>query len=220
MDLESGLRNWAAEAPGLPDHDGGSVPEDALLHSPTRRVGLSGPETGEHVERWNTRQSAVIAALVASLIFVIAALSWFPRNKEQPIADSGIFTSDGNSVTRVTLGQLIEQQNCRWQIKPVSWEGTFGSGSAVLEQGAAELKFGSGTNLVLQAPCELKVTDASTAELLAGSVAVHVTEQSNGFVLERPSQKSWTKEPSTPCRWPKIPRKSTYLMAAFGGCRT
>jgi hypothetical protein len=43
--------------------------------------------------------------------------------------------------------------------------------------------------LILQAPCELKVTDASTAELLAGSVAVHVTEQSNGFVLGTPESK-------------------------------
>ena len=186
MDLESGLRNWAAESPELPNNEGASISDEAMLHLPTGSVGLSMSEGAKHAKRWSTRQSAVLAVLVASLAFVIAALSWFPKNKEQQIAGSGISTSDGNFVTEQALGQLIEQPNCRWQVKPVSWSGTFSSGSAVLQQGAAELKFGSGTNLILQAPCELKVTDASTAELLAGSVAVHVTEQSNGFVLGTP----------------------------------
>jgi hypothetical protein len=186
MDLESGLRNWAVETPGLSSNEGISIADRAVFRPPADSVDLSPSEGARHVKRWTTRQTTILAVLVASLIFVIAALSWNPRSNEQQTVDSQLSATYGNSAMEKALGQLVEQPDCRWQIKPVSWGGTFNSGTALLQQGAAELKFSSGTNLFLQAPCELKVTDASTAELFAGTVAVHVTEQSNGFVLETP----------------------------------
>ncbi|WP_168566015.1 FecR domain-containing protein [Crateriforma spongiae] len=202
MDLESGLRGWAAEAPESHAIKHGPVAKHVTLHpdahwvtealdarptsQPSLWEGRAKRGEGRHSKRWMNRQFTVLAVLAASVIFFIAALSWTPKNNEQEIAGSQLSSSDGNFITENALGQLIEQPDCRWQVKPVSWEGTFRSGTAVLQQGAAELKFGSGTNLILQAPCELKVTDASTAELLSGSVAVHVTEQSNGFVLGTP----------------------------------
>ncbi|QEG39362.1 FecR domain-containing protein [Roseimaritima ulvae] len=199
MDLESGLRHWAAEAAELPSDERGPNGNDVTVSlggrsdletfdsrpssAPSLGKGRTQRGDGKH---WSSRQTAFIAVLVASMIFVMAALFSIPNSNEQQIADSQVPASGGKSVAKEALGHLVEQPNCRWQIKPVSWGGTFNSGIAVLQRGAAELRFGSGTNLILQAPCEFKVTDASTAELLAGSVAVHVTEQSNGFVLGTP----------------------------------
>jgi ferric-dicitrate binding protein FerR (iron transport regulator) len=182
MDIESGLRQWAAESPELAQvRLGSAMTESNSASSTTASAGNAG-----QFKRWTTRRFSIGAILAASLIFVIGTLIWIPKWNENLVVDSRLSNGDENSPMEVALGQLLEQPDCRWQMKPVSWNGTFGSGAAVLQQGVAELKFSSGTNLILQAPCEFKVSDASTAQLLAGSVAVHVTEQSNGFVLETP----------------------------------
>lgn len=182
MDIESGLRQWAAESPELAQFRlGAAMTETNSASSTTASTG-----DAAQFKRWTTRPFSIGAILAASLIFMIGTLIWIPKWNKNVVVDSQLSNGDENSPREVALGQLLEQPDCRWQMKPVSWNGTFGSGAAVLQQGVAELKFNSGTNLILQAPCEFNVSDASTAQLLAGSVAVHVTEQSNGFVLETP----------------------------------
>jgi ferric-dicitrate binding protein FerR (iron transport regulator) len=169
MDLEAGLRTWAAD--GLIDEQPAvnqSRPTDRLKHS---------------WWRWKV-------TLPASAALILALAFWWtqqpgpaaPGVAEQP------HQADPQDSTRTTMlvGRLVQQADCIWEQGPSLQEDRFSPGMIKLTSGAAELRFDSGTNVILEGPCELKIETVDSAELLAGTVFVDVTEISNGFLLETP----------------------------------
>ncbi|MEM6471260.1 MAG: FecR domain-containing protein [Planctomycetota bacterium] len=165
MELEAGLRGWAAESvAGERD-----APARKSIGKPTKDLGAK--------------------LAVAALILLAVGVAWWYANERRPaerIAAKTPTISEKKGRDQAHLGTIVEQSGNRWKVNPVSLGGAFVRGNLALEAGVAELRFHSGTNVILQAPCELNIIDGSNAELVVGSVAVNVTEQSNGFVLQTP----------------------------------
>jgi hypothetical protein len=164
LDVESALRTWAAE--------------DA-------RAGIH--TNSQHSSASRALLLRVMLAIAASVAFI--AVGWWmwglrDGNQPQPIVE----LPNDAGVNRVSyVGTIGAQHDCVWQSdSTVITGGRFSSRKLSLASGVAELKFDSGTNVILEGPCEFKVVDFDTAHLLAGSVVVHVTELSDGFVLSTP----------------------------------
>lgn len=163
LDVEAALRTWAAE-----DQSAGTV---------TKR---------QHGAASRNLLARVMLAIAASVAFIAAGWwMWGLREDQpQPIVES---PGDSNVSRVVYVGTIGSQHDCVWQgNSTVVTGGRFSSRKLSLTSGVAELKFDSGTNVILEGPCEFQVVDFDTAHLLAGSVVVHVTELSDGFVLSTP----------------------------------
>lgn len=169
MDLEAGLRTWAA--------DGVIADQPAAIQirrtERPYRLGL----------RWN------IAMLAAAASILAIAFWWAqqPGPVQQEVEVQPPETAP-QVPTRATMlvGRLAQQADCVWEQSPSLQEGRFSTGVIKLASGAAELRFDSGTNVLLEGPCELSIETVDTARLLTGTVFVDVTEVSNGFLLETP----------------------------------
>jgi ferric-dicitrate binding protein FerR (iron transport regulator) len=170
MDIEAGLRTWAAD-------------------SVADKVVASDSSNKEHLSfRWGWHIS-----LIAMAASILAIAVWWPErpDRNQPqLADQKNRTPPQDSQsTAQPLGKLVAQADCVWQQTPSLTDGMFNAGMIKLTSGAAELRFDSGTHVVLEGPCELLVNTADSARLVAGKVFVNVTEVSNGFLLETPEAK-------------------------------
>lgn len=164
LDVEAALRTWAAED------------EKAGIQTKSQRSFAS-----------RKLLPRVMLAIAASVAFI--AVGWWmwglrDGNQPQPIVE---VAGDAGVNRVIYVGTIGAQHACVWQgDSNVITGGRFSSRKLSLTSGVAELKFDSGTNVILQGPCEFKVVDFDTAHLLAGSVVVHVTELSDGFVLSTP----------------------------------
>lgn len=168
MDIEAGLRTWAADSGGQ------------------HQVMASDSTTGKQ-RRLGWGWHMTLIAMAASILAI--AVLWTQRlDQGQPeLADQqNKTTPQAPQPTAPPLGKWIAQAACVWQQPPSLPGGMLGAGMIKLTSGAAELHFDSGTNVILEGPCELLVSTADSARLLAGKVHVHVTEVSNGFLLETP----------------------------------
>jgi hypothetical protein len=176
MDLEAGLRTWAADS-------------DPALQL-TARTALAG-KRGWFVSGWHIAWMAMAASILSIVV-------WWTRipdrdlpkqaeqQAEQQTGRPAEASSPRTGTTASVLGKWFGQANCVWQRPPALADGRFKAGLLKLESGAAELQFDSGTIVVLEGPCELMVNTADSAQLLAGTVFVNVTEVSNGFLLATP----------------------------------
>jgi hypothetical protein len=219
MDLEAGLRTWAAdsdlefchnqnlgrgkgvrsqlcEAPVgpfrqlTPDPFTTSPPilngDKALVPQLTARNALAG-KRGRFASGWHIAW----IALAASILSMVVWWTWtperdLPQQAEQPAGQPAEALLPRPETTAPVLGKWVAQANGVWQQPPALADGRFKAGLLKLESGAAELRFDSGTIVVLEGPCELMVNTADSAQLLAGTVYVNVTEVSNGFLLATP----------------------------------
>ncbi len=168
MDIEAGLRTWAA--------DSGAYRQVLASDSASKKSLRTD---------WGWR-----ITLMATAASILATALWWtqrPDRDQLSLVDQPNKTSPQQTPPAApSLGQWIAQADCVWQQPPSLPNGTFNAGMIKLTSGAAELRFDSGTNVVLEGPCELLVDTADSARLLAGKVYVHVTEVSNGFLLETP----------------------------------
>ena len=168
MDIEAGLRTWAA--------DGGAhqrvMADDSASKKSLRTA-------------WGWR-----ITLIATAASILAIAVWWtqrPDRDQLNLADQlNKPTPQAPQLTAPPLGKWIAQAACVWQQPPSLPDELFNAGMIKLTSGAAELRFDSGTNVILEGPCELLVNTADSARLLAGTVYVNVTEVSNGFLLETP----------------------------------
>lgn len=169
MDLEAGLRTWAADS-------------DADLPGTADRPA---PATGRLRGGWRPVSMLVSAA---ALILVVAIWWTQQPDPEQPAVAEPQHPAEPREIRQTGLlpGILIQQTDCVWQQAPALQDGRFTTGPIELASGAAELRFDSGTNVVLEGPCRLEIQTADSARLLAGTVFVDVSEVSNGFLLETP----------------------------------
>jgi FecR protein len=168
MDIEAGLRTWAA--------DSGAHTQEVSSDSSTGK---------QRRYDWGWYLSWIATA--ASILAI--AVWWTQRfDQDQPkLADQqNKTTSQATQPTAPPFGKWIAQADCVWQQPPALLDGMFSAGIIQLTSGAAELRFDSGTNVVLEGPCELLVNTTDSARLLTGTVFVNVTEVSNGFLLETP----------------------------------
>lgn len=168
IDIESGLRTWAA--------DGGAQHQVLASDSASKKSLRTA---------WGWR-----IALIATAASILAIAVWWPQRADRDqinLADQQYKTTpQAPQPTAPPLGKWIAQAACVWQQPPSLPDGMLGAGMIKLTSGAAELRFDSGTNVVLEGPCELLVNTADSARLLAGTVFVNVTEVSNGFLIETP----------------------------------
>jgi len=168
MDIEAGLRTWAADS---------GAQHQVLISDSASKKSLR-TSWGWHV------------TLIAAAASILAIAVWWtqrPDRDQLNLADQqNKTTPQATQPTLPPLGRWIAQAACVWQQPPSLPDGMLGAGMIKLTSGAAELRFDSGTNVVLEGPCELLVSTADSARLLAGKVHVHVTEVSNGFLLETP----------------------------------
>jgi ferric-dicitrate binding protein FerR (iron transport regulator) len=169
IDLEAGLRTWAAD--GLLDE-----PPAANPARPT-----------ESPERSWLRWKVTLLASAASILAIAFWWTQQPGPAQREVAEQHRQTEAQEPTrTAILLGRLVQQPDCIWEQGPSLQEDRFSPGMIKLTAGAAELRFDSGTNVILEGPCELKIETVDSAELLAGTVFVDVTEISNGFLLETP----------------------------------
>ena len=168
MDIEAGLRTWAAD---------GGTPHQVLISDAAIKQSLR--------TAWAWRISLIVTA--AS---ILASAVWWMQQVDQGQPN---LANQPNTPTPLTtpasepaLGKWIAQSACVWQQPPSLPDGMFNAGRIKLTSGAAELRFDSGTHVILEGPCELLVNTVDSARLLAGKVYVNVTEVSNGFLLETP----------------------------------
>jgi FecR protein len=170
MDLESGLRTWAAD--GLADR------ETAVSHSMS---------IGRTERFWSPWKMVAVLATAASIL-AIAAL-WTqetdPVSPETAKQQREAVPKD-TAQSAALLGSLVQSADCVWLQSPPLEDGRFQAGTIRLASGAAKLCFDSGTNVILEGPCELSAETLDSARLLSGKVFVDVTEVSNGFLLETP----------------------------------
>jgi len=169
LDLEAGLRTWAA--------DGTIEVQPAASQSrPTVRP--------KHF--WSRRRVTLLVT-AASLLAIAFWWTQQPDPAQREVAEQPRQT-DSQELTRtaVLIGRLVQQAGCVWQQAPTVQDGRFTDGTIELASGAAELRLDSGTNVILEGPCELTIEAVDSAQLLAGTIFVDVTEVSNGFVLETP----------------------------------
>lgn len=168
MDIEAGLRTWAADSRGQYQ-----VMASDSSNWKQRRFGW-----GWHM------------TLIATAASILAIALWWtnrPDRDQLNLADQqNKTTRQAAQPTTPPLGRWIAQAACVWQQPPSLPDGMFNAGMIKLASGAAELQFDSGTTVVLEGPCELLVSTADSARLLAGTVFVNITEVSNGFLLETP----------------------------------
>jgi len=168
MDIEAGLRTWAA--------DGGGQHQ----------------VVASDISTWEQRRSgwAWHMTWIATAASILAIAVWWtqrPDRDQLNLADQQNKPApQATQPTALPLGRWIAQAACVWQQPPSLPDGMLGAGMIKLASGAAELRFDSGTNVILEGPCELLVSTADSARLLAGTVFVNVTEVSNGFLLETP----------------------------------
>lgn len=180
LDVEAALRTWAADDVALLSAK--TTPENVAFRSakvaPERNI--RGAKGDYHIPR-------VMLAMAASVAFLVVGWwIWGLRegNQPQPIAE---LPGDAAVNRVVYVGTIGAQHDCVWQgDSAVITGGRFSSRKLSLTSGVAELMFDSGTNVILEGPCEFQVVDFDTAHLLTGSVVVHVTELSDGFVLSTP----------------------------------
>jgi hypothetical protein len=167
MDIEAGLRTWAADGGAQKVMTKHSLNEDHLRTA------------------WGWRM-----ALIATAASILAIAVWWTQRPDPDqfnlVDQQSNSTPQANQSTVQPLGKWIAQADCVWQQPPTLSDGMFNAGMIKLTSGAAELRFDSGTNVVLEGPCELVINTADSARLLAGTVFVNVTEVSNGFLLETP----------------------------------
>ncbi|MBX3417087.1 MAG: FecR domain-containing protein [Pirellulaceae bacterium] len=167
MDIEAGLRTWAA--------DGGA--QKVMTKHSLNEVHLR--------TAWGWRM-----ALIATAASILAIAVWWTQRPDPDqfnlVDQQSNSTPQANQSTVQPLGKWIAQADCVWQQPPSLSDELFNAGMIKLTSGAAELRFDSGTNVVLEGPCELLINTADSARLLAGTVFVNVTEVSNGFLLETP----------------------------------
>lgn len=168
MDLEAGLRTLAAEE---------------TLIKPT---GLTDQQTDskQHPSGWKWR--IALTAIAGGLLLTAFWWQARPRIPLAPIVNDTWPTKSQDDVAAKLIGRIVEQEDCRWKSRPRISEERFSSGTFELLSGAAELRFDSGTNVVLESPCQFVINAPDSAQLLAGTVFVEVTEVSNGFLLETP----------------------------------
>jgi ferric-dicitrate binding protein FerR (iron transport regulator) len=168
MDIEAGLRTWAADS---------GAQHQVLISDSAIKKSLR--------TAWGWR-----IALIATAASILAIAVWWMQRPDQGqlnLADQqNKPTPQATQPTAPPLGKWIAQAACVWQQPPSLPDGMFSAGMIKLTSGAAELRFDSGTNVILEGPCELLVNTADSARLLAGKVFVNVTEVSNGFLLETP----------------------------------
>ncbi|MCR9197674.1 MAG: FecR family protein [Planctomycetaceae bacterium] len=156
MDLEASLHTWASE--------------DVLEAHPV----VNG-------RRSTWALVGAVAAIAAVLLISFVWLKQSQRGEQTQIAEGPRQGLD----PVIECGHLIQQADCEWkQIPPAN--GRFSRGLMELTAGVAELRFDSGTDVVLESPCLLKIDSSDSAQLLAGTVFVDVTEVSNGFLLTTP----------------------------------
>lgn len=168
MDIEAGLRTWAADS---------GAQHQVLASDSAREKSLR--------TAWGWR-----ITLIATAASILAIAVWWPQRLDRDqlnLADQqNKPTPQAPQPTAPPLGKWIAQATCVWQQPPSLSDGMLGAGMIKLTSGAAELRFDSGTNVILEGPCELLVNTVDSARLLAGTVFVNVTEVSNGFLLETP----------------------------------
>jgi hypothetical protein len=168
MDIEAGLRTWAADSGA--QHQ--VLISDSAIHKSLRTA-------------WGWR-----IALIATAASILAIALWWmqrPDRDQLTLADQqNKPTPQAPQPTAPPLGKWIAHAACVWQQSPSLPDGMFNAGRIKLTSGAAELQFDSGTNVILEGPCELLINTTDSARLLAGTVFVNVTEVSNGFLLETP----------------------------------
>ena len=163
MDMEQGLRTWAAEE---------SLPTAPRAES--RRVRAFAP--------WIAAASVVAAVVMGA---VLGGFQWRGEPRREPIAAE-------NPIIEPPLGTLSSSEDCVWEFPEDAADsgrftgGRFTTGRLRLASGTARLRFDSGTDVMLQGPGEVEVLSADSARLLAGNVVVHVTELSDGFTLKTP----------------------------------
>lgn len=164
LDVEAALRTWAAEDCGA-------------------GFQLATTENPRTASRKLTRRTMLVIA--ASVAFIsLGVWHWTARSQPQQIAQAPV----DSAVNRVVyVGTIGSQHDCVWRSKSAAIAGgRFSTQKLSLTSGVAELKFDSGTNVILEGPCDFEVLDVDAAQLLAGSVVVHVTELSDGFSLTTP----------------------------------
>lgn len=166
VDLESGLRTWAAEP------SSGTVQVEKM------------DVAGNSRDVSDSARFRLFAIAATILLIAVPLAVWYSHSDtfDFPVADPG---PDVNSST-LLLGAIQQQADCVWENQSALAADGFTTGTLVLTRGLAELRFHSGTNVVLEAPCEVKVLSAASAMLLAGSVFADVTELSDGFTLQTP----------------------------------
>lgn len=168
MDIEAGLRTWAADS---------GAQSQVLISDSAIKQNLR--------TAWGWR-----ITLIATAASILAIALWstqrLDRDQLNLANQQNKPTPQSNPPTAPPFGKWIAQAACVWQQPPSLPDGMLGAGMIKLTSGAAELRFDSGTNVVLEGPCELLVNTADSARLLAGTVFVNVTEVSNGFLLETP----------------------------------
>jgi ferric-dicitrate binding protein FerR (iron transport regulator) len=168
MDIEAGLRTWAADN-GAQRH---VLISDSAIKESLR------PDWGRRI---------TLIAMAASILAIAVWWTHRPDRDQLNLADQqNKPTPKATQPTAPPLGKWIAQAACVWQQSPSLPDGMFNAGMIKLTSGAAELRFDSGTNVILEGPCEILVNTADSARLLAGTVFVNVTEVSNGFLLETP----------------------------------
>jgi ferric-dicitrate binding protein FerR (iron transport regulator) len=168
MDIEAGLRTWAA--------DGGEQHQVVSSDTSTwaqRRFGWA----------WHITLIVTAASILAIAVWWTQRLDLGQANLA---GQQNKTTPQSPQPTAPPFGRWIAQAACVWQQPPSLSDEMFNAGMIKLTSGAAELRFDSGTNVVLEGPCELLVSTADSARLLAGKVHVNVMEVSNGFLLETP----------------------------------
>ncbi|EMI53393.1 FecR domain-containing protein [Rhodopirellula sallentina] len=188
MDMEAGLRTWAAES---------DLPNDS---EPSSRKSLR--PASESTFRGMIRGPYLIAFAAAAgiLLFIGIQVDVIEVGMPLRVAREEVARAEnaGNKVVsdpvrsdlaNPFVGVVRQRDDCQWAIRPVSANGQFALGRVSLQKGVAELAFDSGTDITLQAPCEIEVTSRDTARLIAGNVFVNVTELSNGFVLRTPESR-------------------------------
>lgn len=169
IDIEAGLRTWAAD--GLID--------EQLAANQTRPKERS-------KQSWSRWKITLLAA-AASILAISFWRTQQPGPAQPEVAEQPRQTDPQESTRSATLlGRFVQQADCVWVQAPALQEDRFSPGMIKLTSGAAELRFDSGTNVILEGPCELVVGTVDSVELLAGTVFVDVTEISNGFLLETP----------------------------------
>lgn len=168
MDIEAGLRTWAADS---------GAQHQVLISDSAIKQSLR--------TDWGRR-----ITLIATAASILAIALWWtqrPDRDQLNLSDQqNKPTPQAPQPTAPPLGKWIAQAACVWLQPPSLPDGMFNAGMIKLTSGAAELQFDSGTNVVLEGPCQLFVNTADSARLLAGTVFVNVTEVSNGFLLETP----------------------------------
>ncbi|MFG0288356.1 MAG: FecR domain-containing protein [Rhodopirellula sp. JB044] len=188
MDIEAGLRTWAAESELASD----SEPSSQKSLRPASELTFRGMIRRPYL--------IAFAAAAGILLFIGTQVGVIEVGMPLRVAREEIARAENpgnkvvsdpvrNDLANPFVGVIRQRDDCQWAIRPVSANGQFAVGAFSLQKGVAELAFDSGTDITLQAPCEIEVTSRDTARLIDGNVYVNVTELSNGFVLRTPESR-------------------------------